>query len=246
MSHPPNAHARLVDQLGRLIAGREIGEGGTLPREDELCERFSVSRTVVREATKTLQALGLVVTRPRIGSRIQPVACWRLLDPQVMGWMTEGELTSGLVRDLLDLRAMIEPAAAALAAERATPIQQDAIAAELANMNAATSRAGHRQADFAFHEAILEAAGNALLLQLRPVLQTLLKGSFRLSMHDLKRVRASLPVHEQVADAIRRRDAREARRAMVALLQVARRDIELHLESRQPRPARRFKAPGEH
>ncbi|SFJ77574.1 DNA-binding transcriptional regulator, FadR family [Bosea sp. OK403] len=235
-----NTHARLVDTLGRMIANGEIGKDGLLPREDDLVEQFGLSRTVVREATKTLQALGLVVTRPRIGSRIQPVARWRLLDPQVMQWVTRSVLTPGFIRDLLDLRAMIEPSAAAFAAERATAEQRQEIAAALDAMSAASTKASHVRADFAFHEAILRASHNALLMQLAPALHAVLEGSFRLSMHDKARIRASISVHREVAEAIIAGDSAAAQQAMNGLLQVARRDIEQQTEqdSRRKRAGR--------
>jgi DNA-binding FadR family transcriptional regulator len=223
---PDNIHSRLVNELGSKIASGAIGQDGLLPREDDLVAHFAISRTIVREATKTLQALGIVITRPRIGSRIQPIMKWRLLDPQVMDWLTDSELTPRFVRDLLDLRVMIEPAAAALAAERASDEQRVALSMALEGMAAANTTARHIQADFAFHDAIMEASGNALLLQLKPVLTALLKGSFRLSMHDRGRVRASVDIHKLVAEAILRGDAEGARKATNALLDSARADIE--------------------
>jgi len=223
-----NTHTRLVDKLGRMIANRKIGQDGLLPREDDLVSQFSVSRTIVREATKTLQALGLVITRPRIGSRIQPISSWRLLDPQVMDWVSSSDLTPDLVRDLLDLRAMIEPSAAELAAERATATQRAAIVDALEAMSSSISAEAHRNADFAFHESILRASGNTFLVQLNPALRAILEGSFRLSMHDRDRIRASVEVHRRVADAIVRGKSAAARSAMMKLLLVAREDIERH------------------
>jgi DNA-binding FadR family transcriptional regulator len=225
---PDNIHSRLVDELGRQIANGTIGQDGLLPREDDLVESFAISRTIVREATKTLQALGIVITRPRIGSRIQPITQWRLLDPQVMDWLTDSSLTQTFVRDLLDLRMMIEPAAAALAAERATEAQCTILMQALDAMAAANTTAKHVEADFAFHDAIMEASGNMLLLQLKPALTALLKGSFRLSMHDRDAIKASVALHKAVADAILRRDAAGARSAAMTILESARKDIEIY------------------
>lgn len=226
MARPSNFHAHLVDRLGREIVSGQIGLGGTLPREDELCAHFGVSRTVIREATKTLQALGLIVTGPRVGSRIQPVSTWRLLDPQVMGWITDADMASGLQRDLLELRDMIEPTAAGLAAERGTEQQLAEITATIAAMTAAGDKQSHQTADYRFHEAILEASGNLLLIQLKPVLHAVLKASFGLSMHDHERARASLAIHRVVTDAIVARDPERARRTMAELIAVARADME--------------------
>jgi DNA-binding FadR family transcriptional regulator len=226
MARPSNFHAHLVDRLGREIVSGQIGLSGTLPREDELCAHFGVSRTVIREATKTLQALGLIVTGPRVGSRIQPVSAWRLLDPQVMGWMTDADMASGFQRDLLELRGMIEPTAAGLAAERATDEQLAEISAAMAAMTAADDKQAHQTADYRFHEAILEASGNLLLIQLKPILHAVLSASFGLSMHDHERARASLAIHRVVTDAILARDPERARRTMAELIAVARADME--------------------
>lgn len=226
MSRPSSFHAHLVDRLGRMIVRGEIGRNDALPREDELAERFSVSRTVIREATKTLQALGLITTGPRVGSRIQPLASWRLLDPQVMDWITEADLASGFERDLMEVRVMIEPSACAFAAERGTPDQVAAITAALADMAAAPDHAAHVAADFRFHDAILRASSNILLVQLSPILRALLNASFRLSMYDRERVLASIALHRDVANAIARRKPAGAREAMVVLLQSAQADME--------------------
>lgn len=226
MSRPSSFHAHLVDRLGRMIVSGEIGRNGVLPREDELAERFSVSRTVIREATKTLQALGLITTGPRVGSRIQPLASWRLLDQQVMEWISDADMASGFERDLMEVRVMIEPSACAFAAERGSPDQVAAITAALADMDTAPDRTAHVAADFRFHDAILRASSNILLVQLSPVLQALLNASFRLSMHDRERIQASVSLHRDVANAIARRDAGQARAAMIVLLQSAQADME--------------------
>jgi DNA-binding FadR family transcriptional regulator len=226
MARPSNFHTHLVDRLGRMIVGGEMGRDGALPREDELVERFGVSRTVIREVTKTLQALGLITTGPRVGSRIQPLASWRLLDPQVMDWITDADMASGFERDLLELRSMIEPAAAAFAAERGSDGQLAAVAGALADMTAAAGKAEHEAADLRFHEAILDASGNMLLVQLKPILRAVLKASFRLSMHDHERAQASVTIHRHVASAIGARDPQKARETMIALLKIAQADID--------------------
>jgi DNA-binding FadR family transcriptional regulator len=225
MSRPSSLHEHLVDHIGRLVVSGEIGLAGVLPREDELATRFAVSRTVIREVTKTLQALGLITTGPRVGSRVQPMTSWRLLDPQVMDWLTDADMASGFERDLLELRGMIEPAAAAFAAERGSPEQLSTVMQALDEMSGATTKSQHESADFRFHEAILIASGNMLLIQLKPVLHAVLKASFRLSMHDHARAQASVAIHRHVAQAILERQPEEARQAMIGLLRIAQADI---------------------
>ncbi|UZF95561.1 FadR/GntR family transcriptional regulator [Bosea sp. NBC_00550] len=226
MSRPSSLHDVLVDRIGRMVVTGTFGSLGALPREDELAKTFSVSRTVIREVTKTLRALGLVTTGPRVGSRVQPIATWRLLDPQVMAWITDADMANGFERDLLEIRSMVEPAAAAFAAERGADPQIEAVMAALGAMTNSPDISSHEAADLRFHEAILEASGNLLLVQLKPILHAVLKASFRLSMHDHARGRASVAAHKRVADAIAARSPDEARQAMAELLAMARADIE--------------------
>jgi DNA-binding FadR family transcriptional regulator len=222
---PHSYHSGLVDRLGRLVVAGALGVDGTLPREAELAQRFGVSRTVVREASKTLQALGLISTGPRVGSRVQPLDQWRLLDPQVLQWITDADLAGTLERDLLELRVMIEPVAAAHAAERGSDAQIARILAALAAMAEAPDKQAHEAADYDFHDAVLTASGNRLLAQLNPILRAVLKASFRLSMHDHARAQASVAIHRNVARAIAARDPAAARKAMTALLDVAQADM---------------------
>ena len=221
-----NVHSRLVEKLGRLIAKGKWATQGHLPREDDLVIEFAVSRTIVREATKTLQALGLVITRPRSGSRIQPISNWRLLDAQVMAWIATGKISPKMVKDLLDLRAMIEPTAAAYAAERANDAQCADIALALRDMAKAKTFADHKHADFRFHEAIIVASDNMFFMHLKPALHAVLEGSFKISMHDPQRLKASVRVHEKVYQAILNPEPEAARLSMLELLGVARADIE--------------------
>jgi DNA-binding FadR family transcriptional regulator len=226
MQELDNVHSRLVEKLGRLIAKGKWATQGHLPREDDLVIEFAVSRTIVREATKTLQALGLVITRPRSGSRIQPISNWRLLDAQVMAWIATGKISPKMVKDLLDLRAMIEPTAAAYAAERANDAQCADIALALRDMAKAKTFADHKHADFRFHEAIIVASDNMFFMQLKPALHAVLEGSFKISMHDPQRLKASVRVHEKVYQAILNHEPEAARLSMLELLGVARADIE--------------------
>jgi DNA-binding FadR family transcriptional regulator len=226
MRDPGNFHSYVVEQLARSILRGEVAPYGSLPREDELTQQFGVSRTVIRESTKTLQAMGFVVTGPRTGTRVQPMHLWRLLDPQVMDWLTDEKLATSFVQDLLDLRFMIEPEAAAFAAQRATPEQVDAIMAAANAMCASPERQHYEAADFIFHEAIFAAAGNMLLSQLTPVMRGVLKASFRYSARGDDQRRESSLVHLRIAKAIAARKPTVARNTMIQILRRARIDIE--------------------
>src|SRR5712692_3135820 len=108
-------HGRIVHAIGRRIVRGDLRPGDLLPAEPEL----GASRTVVREATKVLAAKGLVESRPKTGTRVRPRDQWNLLYPDVLAWQQEGAADDDLLRKLTEVRRVIEPAAAELAAARA-------------------------------------------------------------------------------------------------------------------------------
>src|SRR5437867_4809520 len=108
-------HGRIVHAIGRRILGGDLQPGDLLPAEPEL----GASRTVVREAIKVLAAKGLVESRPKTGTRVRPRESWNLLDPDVLAWLQDGAVSEDLLRKLTEVRRIIEPAAAELAAARA-------------------------------------------------------------------------------------------------------------------------------
>ena len=112
-------HGRLVEQIGRRILGGELAPGAMLPREAELVRELGISRTAVREAIKVLAAKGLVESRQKLGMRVRPERAWNLLDPDVLAWQAASGPSPELIEHLVELRRMIEPAAARLAFYRA-------------------------------------------------------------------------------------------------------------------------------
>src|SRR5258707_3004146 len=117
---PGRIHAVLTT-LGSEIAQDVIAVGDALPPEHDLEIRFGVGRGVVREAIKTLAAKGLVSVRPRHGTHVLPRRDWSLLDRDVLNWLVgKDEPDRELLLAIQEVRSVIEPAAAALAAERAT------------------------------------------------------------------------------------------------------------------------------
>ncbi|MBW8882899.1 MAG: FadR family transcriptional regulator, partial [Asticcacaulis sp.] len=171
----------LLETIGQAIVVGEFEESG-FPTEAELCVMYGASRTVAREAVKMLSAKGLLSSRPRQGTRVEPVANWNLLDPDVTRWMTERPYSNKIYRDLTEVRMAIEPMAAALAARRATKADIKAIRAGLNGMR---DEADHHdlalQADIEFHVAILKASGNPFLIQLRELVHTALTISIGLT-----------------------------------------------------------------
>lgn len=220
-------HADCVSAIAGWITGGIYAPGAALPIEPALCAELGVSRTVVREAVKTLVAKGLLTTGPRVGTRVQPKSNWNLYDPDVIDWRFAAGVDEALLRDVIDLRLTFEPAGAEFAARRAGPEDRARIEAAFADMVAAVEGRGrYFVADIDFHTSILAAAHNQFFAALSPLITAILKVSIRLSVRNREGASASLPLHRAVADAIAARDPEEARIAMRRLILGAREDID--------------------
>jgi DNA-binding FadR family transcriptional regulator len=224
-------HRDAVDAIAGWIVGGAPIAGSALPTEPEICERLGVSRTVVREAVKTLIAKGLVTSGPRVGTRVQPVDRWNLFDPDVIGWRLAAGVDAAFIADVIELRLALEPMAAGLAARRATEVDVNAMDAALTRMarGLETAKGDDKswlEGDLAFHGAILTAAHNPFLIALRPLVEAILKVSFHFSVTSVERAAASLPYHRAVRDAIAGRDPQAAAARLDSLIRSARDDIE--------------------
>ncbi|GAB3154986.1 FadR/GntR family transcriptional regulator [Amycolatopsis sp. NPDC004378] len=168
-----NLHARIVDELGRLIVEGVLGDGQPLVPE-ELGRRFSASRTVVREALRVLESKGMVTARPRVGTWTLPPEAWDAIDPDVIAWRVGGPGGREHLRELLELRLAIEPQAARMAARHRRPDELSAMAAAYTQMADAEDTAAFMAADAQFHAALVRASGNTLIAQLQvPVVAAL-------------------------------------------------------------------------
>lgn len=218
-------HGRVVQDLGARIAGGGYEPGALLPSEAVLGASFGVSRTVLREAVKVLASKGLVEARPKIGTRVRPRADWNMLDPDVLVWQCAGPGLPGVAEDLMEIRRVVEPHAAALAAGRASDAEIAAIAAAYADMERAPDIESSVDPDVRFHLAIMDATHNAFLRPLGALIRAALRASFRLSKMPPGAHERSMPRHKAVLDAIRDRDPEAARAAMRDLLDHAAEDI---------------------
>ena len=200
-----------------------IREGEALPREAELSRKFAVSRQAVREALKVLAAKGLVTSRRRAGTHVVPRTAWNLLDPDVLAWHRADTLPPDFVSDLVELRRLIEPAAAEFAASRGDTRRVAKIGAALDAMRAAVDDPDRfYAADVEVHLAIFAASGNALIERLSMILGPLLEASFRLQHEVANDAETVVGIHNAVYDAIVDSDAPRARKAMAELLASAR------------------------
>lgn len=219
-------HGQVVRRLGLAIARSDVKQGDILPDEAGLSSRFGVSRTVVREAVKALAAKGMVEPRPKIGTRVRPRREWNLLDPDVLGWRYEAGPDEGFLRDLVEVRRMIEPAAAGLAAERATLAEVAAIEHWYGRMDAlVAAEASFIDADMGFHGAILAATHNELLQSLGEAIGLVLRFSRTVTVQVPGSSAASMPLHWAISEAIRDRDPAAAERRMADLLRRTAADI---------------------
>lgn len=219
-------HARIVEELGSRIVAGLYPPGSALPAEGDYSAQQSVSRTSVREAVKALSGKGLVESRPKTGTRVRPRSAWNMLDPDVVAWAfgTAGNRSYG--HDFFEFRRIFEPQAAALAAERRSAAHLERLRKALAGMRAATRGEDWIVPDMQFHQTILEATGNDLLMSLGHLLEPVLGKSFSLMNADSSRLGAWLSRHEAVYFAIEATDSATAATAMATLLEGSRADLD--------------------
>lgn len=223
-----NLHNQVVHELGRLIVSGELAPGEGLPREELLAERMNVSRTALREAMKVLSAKGLIESRQKTGTRVRDTIHWNQLDADVLAWRCASMPTEDFVEKLVEMREIIEPAAAAAAARRRSAAQLQRIETAYAAMDAATTLDQWTEADLAYHEAVLHATNNELMISLFSVIETALGTYFVLSARTAANFKYSLPHHKKVLDAIRRRQPEVARQAMNKMVADSRSNIRRH------------------
>lgn len=213
-----SVHGQIVDELGRRIVTGEFAPGSVLPTEGAYSARLEVSRTSFREAIKMLAGKGLVESRPKTGTRVRQRSEWNMLDADVTSWAFKAGPDKDYARAFFEFRGIIEPAGAALAAERRDEDDMERMRVGLAGMDAAASRDEWIGPDLSFHKAILIATRNDLLISLGHMLEPALTESFAIANVDPGRRRASVPLHRAVYAAIEARQADDAHAAMAFLL----------------------------
>ncbi len=214
-------HGQVVDDLGARIVNDAIPPGTVIDPE-AIARELSVSRTVVREAVKVLTAKGLVDARPRIGTFVLARRDWNLLDADIMRWRHTGVGDLRLLSELEEVRQMIEPSGARLAAQRGTEEQLEAITLAMTSLRVSDKGSLEQQvsADVAFHRKVLEASNNELVARFEVVLEPALRARDALTLpHD--HGRKFLNMHQRVLDCIVARDGEAAAAAMADLLTAA-------------------------
>ncbi|TXC71378.1 FadR family transcriptional regulator [Sphingomonas ginsenosidivorax] len=221
-------HGAIANKLGTAILSGEYKPGDILSGEVAFSEALDVSRSAYREAVQVLTAKGLVESRPKTGTRVLPRNRWNLLDPDVLAWAFGGEPDIALVRGLFELRAIVEPAAAALAAERRDRADLTTMKEALAAMRRHTlaTEAG-RAADREFHDAVLSATRNDALVVLSASIGAAVNWTTQFKQRAKVLPRNPIPDHVRVYDAIAAGDPLAANTAMRALVDLAFDDTQL-------------------
>ncbi len=221
-------HGSIARKLGVAIVSGEIKPGETLDNEVDSSEQMSVSRTAYREAVRILAAKGLVESRPKLGTQVCARDTWHLLDPEVLSWLFEGQPSQDILVGLFELRLIIEPSAAALAAERRTPDDLARMREALQSMDRhGLANADGQSADREFHNAILAATRNPALFALSSSIGAAVRWTTIFKQRKRSLPRDPLPDHWRVFDAIAAGGAEAARDAMRELVSLALEDTRL-------------------
>lgn len=214
-------HGRVLDRLGLAVCGREIAPG-TIMRIEEVEKQYSVSRSVIREAIRVLESMGLVSSRRRVGVLVLPPSSWNLYDPQVIRWRLASPARPAQLRSLTELRIAIEPEAARLSALRA-PLVNASDLMGLSGKLWAAGEAGDKELfldlDIQFHSLVLVSSGNEMFAKLENLVSEVLAGRTNYGLMPTHPHGEALQYHVDVASAIQRGDPDGAQRAMLSIME---------------------------
>ena len=225
-------HGAIARKLGVAIVSGVYEPGDVLGNEVDASVQLHVSRTAYREAVRMLAAKGLVESRPKTGTRVSEKKRWSLLDPEVLAWFFEaGKPSPAFLRDLFELRMVVEPAAAALAAERRTTEDLARMRRALLEMERHGLAVEEGQvADREFHDAVIEATYNAPLITLASGIGAAVRWTTIFKQRRRKLPRDPMPDHWRVFDTIAAGGAEAARQAMHDLVALALEDTRFEIE----------------
>ncbi|MGT2426058.1 FadR/GntR family transcriptional regulator [Amnibacterium kyonggiense] len=213
-----SAYGQVLERVGAAIVSGEWA-AGRVATVDGLVAETGVSRTIVREVSRELVAAGLLAASPRIGLRVLPREAWDLLDRRVVRWRLRVGDREQQLRELRQLRAAVEPEAAALAAAADGPAEGLApAAAALEAARLAADDTAFLDADRAFHRALLAAAGNAMLRGLGALVDAALEDRALVALHGRTASAEDVALHAEVADAVAAGDPARARTAMRSIV----------------------------
>jgi DNA-binding FadR family transcriptional regulator len=222
----PRVRRNVTAAIAEDICSERYPAGSALPRENDLCEIYGVSRTVIRESLKVLESKGLVRGKPRIGTTVCDRDDWNILDQDVLEWMGPYIRDFDILGCILEARRTIEPAAAEYAAARAT-------AREIADLDGAWQQMrdsardpeSFTEADVVFHTVLLNASHNQVFRRLSSAIHAALKYALHASNVAVDSRDEAIVVHGELVEALRMRDRKAARDCANRMLDLAVRDL---------------------
>ena len=202
--------------------GRDIVQGqydASFPTEAEICERYRASRSVVREAVKILNTLGVLESRPKVGTYVLPLSNWKLLDCSVIRFFEGRQISKRLFSSICEFRLSVEPAAMHFAVAKGTAQEVNAIQKELEK----TLHAGDKDhevssAHYAFHRSILVASKNFIFVQFRDIIEFGIRYSIE-RLPPSYRADFNATMCDDLMSSIRARDPSAAEGALRRLLE---------------------------
>jgi DNA-binding FadR family transcriptional regulator len=222
---PTQIHDAIAHDLGVAIVSGVYTPGQMLPGEAKFSSGLKVSRGAYREAIRILAAKGLVKSRTKSGTRVSERRRWNILDIDVLAWMFETEPSEAFIRDIFELRLIVEPAAAALAATRRTSRELGRMGHALEEMERFGLLSEHgRAADQAFHNMILESTRNEAVISLSSTISAAVGWTTVFARRERAAVRDPMPDHYRLFDALAQGDPRQARTCMITLIDHALQD----------------------
>ena len=218
-------YLNVVSDIATKILSGEFSPGDKIANEHQLCDDYSVSRTVIRDALRVLVSKGLVRSRPRSGTHVSAIEDWNFLDPDLILWAQRLGKKTGFSAILLEARHTVEPQIAALAALNANADDIDRIDAAYKVMCSAVEDGVYdvsvfNEGDNAFHLAVLNATHNIILKQFGTLILAALTISFEESLQHEKISMKSLHNHGDVLEAIRNKDPYAARKGITEMSQI--------------------------
>lgn len=217
---PRNLHEHVVDTLGARVIGGVVATGEILV-PDSLATELGVGRSVIREALRVLESLGMVAATRRVGTRVLPSSSWNVYDPRIIAWRLAGSGEGAQLRSLTELRLAVEPLAAELAATEASAEVGGKLLETAARMRT-LGRQGDLEAflelDMEFHALVLKASGNEMFTHLDGAVAEVLRGRTTLGLMPAHPHEEALQLHVDVADAIHGGRPEAARAAMEGIM----------------------------
>jgi GntR family transcriptional regulator, galactonate operon transcriptional repressor len=233
-------HHYVVREIGEQILSSKFAVGEPIPAEATLCATLHISRTALREALIVLSAKGLIEARQKLGTVVRSKEHWNMLDADLLTWRFESSESDQVLAELYELRKLIEPLAASLAASHATRRDLEGLRKAYDDM-AAAGDDGEKvlDPDMRFHRGVIAATGNSLFASLGLMIEAALEVNFK-AVKDTPRGHAwALPLHEAVLNAIAAHDPRAARVAMQKVLEASEQDLRAFRNRKTKAPSHR-------